>query len=578
MKTRYKLLLMLPLTISFQAGAESVDNYFDNSEPMRYQQNNNLPPEELDNRFDREPRLYIEAFDTSALNKSAEYGISDEEIFNLIEKDRKSKGNTYTVAHLNDLMAKLTRYYREHGLLLAQVYIPQQMIKDNTVVLGFAAGEIGAVNINANEFYSSEVVRRPFRNLIGKPVESSSLEAATMQVRSYPGYQAKTTFSPGEKPGSTQITVTTLEEDRVAAVFNVDNYGSDYTGKYRTSLTGYINNPTGNADQLILGGFITLNPTNSLYGNILYRLPLMPELADSDSYMSMFNPLIRNGMVLDAGYTQNTYSVGQELEELDITGEASTLFAGITSNLKFTNRQRITGTVRLNTKTAKTVQNDNTLAEDKLTTLELSTAWTFRDYYLSDRPAATSLSFAYYQGLAGFLGAMSDGDANSRSNASGDFAPAGFSKFEINMKRQQPIDTNEATLALRIVQTGDMLTPIEQTPIGGPYAVRGYQTGDFNADSAVILNAEYAGYSNSKLSLPIDNLKAGLFIDYAAGWRNDALANESEAAHMLAAGWFAEFIKEKKFNARLFMGIPLTQLEPADGSSFQLYFTLQRRF
>jgi hemolysin activation/secretion protein len=121
--------------------------------------------------------------------------------------------------------------------------------------------------------------------------------------------------------------------------------------------------------------------------------------------------------------------------------------------------------------------------------------------------------------------------------------------------------------------------PLEQVTLGGPFGVRGYTSSDYNADKAFQTTLEIAGKSYAeKLSLPIDQLTAALFLDYAIGWRNDALANEVDSAHLFAVGWYADFIKEEKFQTRMQMGFPLSKIKPVNGNSVQLYLSMQRRF
>ncbi|MFC3680119.1 ShlB/FhaC/HecB family hemolysin secretion/activation protein [Bacterioplanoides pacificum] len=576
MKTLCCSLLFTVVLTSPYSYAEKASRYFSDEESVRYRQPEEVSNEQRDNRFDREPRLKITHFDIGSLETSAAYNLDAGELNDIIETARKNKKSLFTIADLDDLVADLTSYYRRKGLLLARVYVPQQRIYKQTLVLGFAPGTLEAINIHGNEHYSNEVISRPFKTLITKPVQASTLEAASQQLMHYPGYNATTAFSAGEQPGSTQINISTQKEESFIAQLGFDNYGSRYTGRYRPSLTGYINNPTGNADQLVLGAAITLDPSNSAYGNILYRVPISAGLTDK-SWLNFLSPITRYGMIAELGYTQSSYSVGQELEQLDISGEAGTYFAGLSSNLIFSSRQHLTAGLRLNSKTANTVQNGQTQASDKITSLVAQSRWQIRDEIITGQPGRSQLLFEYHHGLNKVLGSMENGDANSRVNAKGEYAPASFSKYILSLRRQQTINTNELLLALKYLNSPDMLTAIEQTALGGPYAVRGYQSGDFLADSALLLSAEYSGYSSARLSLPIDQLKAGVFYDYGAGWRNDALANENDVAHLSAVGWFADFVKEKKFNTRLMMGIPLSDLKTSDNSSYQFYLSFQRK-
>jgi hemolysin activation/secretion protein len=174
---------------------------------------------------------------------------------------------------------------------------------------------------------------------------------------------------------------------------------------------------------------------------------------------------------------------------------------------------------------------------------------------------------------------MENGDINSRQGQDTGYSPADFTKYKLEFSRLQEVDSYQIFAKVSYQHSDDLLVPLEQITLGGPFGVRGYTSADNNADTAFQTTIEIVGKSYAeKLSLPIDQLTAALFLDYGIGWRNDALANEVDSEHLLAVGWYADFVKEEKFQTRMQMGLPLSKTKPANGNSVQFYISMQRRF
>lgn len=563
MKTAIFSLALLLMAMSHPLHADSRTNYFDRAESQRFgteaERRN-----ETTNWLDDAPVIQIQQFDLSALSELTDYGIHLESLESLAAEHLSQRKGRYQVEHLNDLTRQLTQHLQQQGLLLTRVYIPAQKISAGTLQLAVAKGELESIRVTNNRLYDERIIQKPLLAQTGKPVSRSTLDTAMLYVQQIPGYEYNATFAPGEQPGTTSIQISTVREKPLQASLGADNYGSTYTGRQRLYGNLAINNLTGNADQLTLGLMYALNPSNSLYGNIGYRYP----------YMSAATG---NGGYVETSYVHNTYAIGKELENLDLTGDASTLAVSLTNNLVYRSHEQLIAQLNLEMKTARLKIQDLTLSEDRLTTLSAGLQWNTQDQ-LFGIPARSQIHTLLTQGLPGILNAQDDDTPNSRINAAGEYGSRSFTKARIHTSRVHYLNSNELKMTAQLHYSNDMLAPIEQTTLGGPYAVRGYTTSDFNADTALLLSAEYIGYSASVLSLPIDQLKAAVFIDYGAGWRNEALANETDNAELMAIGWYAEFIKDKKFNAKIHMGYPLSSAEPANGKSMQWYLSLYRSF
>jgi hemolysin activation/secretion protein len=583
MKLPLAALLILLSILANNIYAEPNVNFFDSNDSSRYNTGNREADNKNNNRFDNQPIISIQTFDLSAFPNLTEYKIDPDNLLKICTDSLKDNNNRYTIDRLNQLTNTLTNHLRKQGLILARVYIPEQNIANETVRLELAEGIIQSITStqltkikNSSDLYHNDTLTRPFRGLVSHASFRPELESSMIRLSQYPGLKTQTQFQPGTASGKTKLNIKVIEQKKIEGSLSFDNFGSEYTGAYRTQVTGKLNNITGNADKLTLGLMATIDPTNSYFGSFDYTLPLEAKFS-SDSYFSFINPAFNHGLLLQLGLQQNTYAIGKELEALNIKGEATTSYYSIKKPWLLNNSIQFDSSVQLDLKTATSKQNGNLLSEDKLTVININNTFKFNDRLFD--AASNAISFNIHKGLESSLGAMSKGDPNSRVGQSSNYAPPDFTKYNFGLTRLQQIDSFQLLAKFNYQHTDDALLALEQVALGGPYAVRGYTSADYTADSAFQTTVELIGKSYAeKLSLPIDNLTAAVFIDYAIGWRNDALANETDSSHLFAIGWYAEFVKEEKFQTRLQMGFPLSEAEPVNGNSVQFYLSAQRRF
>jgi hemolysin activation/secretion protein len=563
--------------------AESSVDFFDSKDSSRYNLDQKPTDNKHNNRFDNQPIITIKSFDLSSFPDLNEYEIDQADLQKICSDSLKDNNNRYTIDRLNQLTNALTNHLRKKGLVLARAYIPEQNIANETVRISVIEGIIQTINStqliktkNSTELYHNDTLIRPFRGLIDKASFRPELESSMIRLSQYPGLKTQTQFQPGSESGKTILNIKVIDQKKFEGYLTFDNFGSEYTGAYRVLASGKVNNITGNADQLTLGFMATLDPTNSYFGSFDYTLPLESHIA-SDSFFSFINPIFHHGLLLQLGVQQNSYAIGQELEALNIKGEATTIYYSLKKPWLRNNSVQFDSSLKLDLKKAVSKQNGNILAEDKLTVFNLNNTLKFSDHFYDT--ASNTITLNLHKGLESTLGSMSNDDSNSRINQNLEYAPPDFTKFTFGFSRLQQIDSFQVLAKLNYQHSDDALLALEQVALGGPYAVRGYTSADYTADSAFQTTIELIGKSYAeKLSLPIDHLTAAVFVDYAIGWRNDALANETDSSHLFAVGWYAEFVKQEKFQTRLQMGFPLSDTDPVNGNSIQFYLSAQRRF
>ncbi len=551
-----------------QPALSDSDRYFESQDSNVFDKDKNFS----NNRNGDNPVIVVKRFDISALKSMPEYGINAEDLEEIIQADQKKNKNRYDIDRLNQLAGMLTAYYKNKGLILARVYLPPQHRQQYTLKFNVILGEIEKVNTKNHDYYSETRLQRPFQDLINKPAYVPTLESSLIELKEYPGVELSTRFTEGDSVGKTQVDIFVKKEQATDFSFAFDNYGSEYTGLYRATLTGDFFNVADQADHLNINLLATIDPMNSLYAGMSYRFKIAPYFQHSH----LGNRIFRHGLNMTVGHQQSQFSVGGEFEDLNIKGEAKTTTIGIDKDLLLRNRYRLNTGLSINKKIATTSNDGNQTKEDRLSVLTWTTYYRWNDFL--GTAAANIIKVDIHNGLPGFAGSMKNGDENTRVEDDG-YAPLDFVKYNLTYNRNQQMGVNWLLFSLRHQETSDLLTVSEQVNLGGPTAIRGYAASDFSADKATHITMEYSGHSNArKYSIPISHLKLAGFIDHGLGRRLKPQPNEVAFTHMTSIGGYAQFVKKKKFSTKFEVAIPLSEVEGTEGQDFEVLFSMQRGF
>ena len=560
--------LLLP---SFSLAGPAKDYFSDNNSTV-YQNKTNSS-----NLNAKNPLIKINSFDLSRLKNIEEYGIKSQDLDDIVKEDQKENNSLYSLVRLELLADKLSLYYRKKGLILTKVYFPPQNIKKRTLYIDLVLGEIEDVIVNKNELYSNERLIRPFMDLLNKPAFIPSLESSLIEINNYPGVSINTRFKEGDAIGKSKIDILIKEEHMSDFNFSFDNYGSEYTGSMRGTLSASFYNLTDHADRLNINALATFNPTNSFYLGANYGFKLAPYYNDPG-----LNNFFKHGVNVTFGYQETQYTVGGDFEGLNYKGKANTFYLQFDKDLILRNSHKLNTSIKLSKKLAQTTEGNDTTSkttDNQLSIFNWGTTLRWNDFIGSQ--SANIIRFDYHRGLPGFAGAMENNDEDiAREGKNEVKAPMDFTRFNLTVSRNQRVGPYQLITRLTSQYTDDLLLPSEQSSLGGATSVRGYANSDFTGDTSNIISVEIISQSNArKLVLPISNLKLATFIDYGIGTRIDALAgSEQSSAEMISVGGYAQFLKEGKFSSKLEIAMPLTTVGDSDNKQFEVLFNFNRGF
>lgn len=515
--------------------------------------------------------------DIQNLNTMNEFGLSDEDMkaigkqlqetlyeddeialiehAKLLKKLRQAKRyrEEMSIGQLQEVANKLTDFYRKNGLVIAQVFVPEQTIEDGVVTLHVLEGILGATIIENNKYYSTSLLKSPFKDLEHKFVSKDRLESALLVLSDFPGLLAYGVLQPGVEQGETDLLIKVQEEVKHEYTVKLDNYGTESTGDIRFIATYRQNNALGNGDLLSANIVQSFSPTNSIFGGFNYVSPIR---------FSNYN--------YNVGFSTNSFDVG----DATVTGTVTSFHFGSSKVIERSRRNNSSVNLDFENKTAETFSAGNLFSEDGITSLGFT--YTFDNLDIVNQ-AINQGSVKLTQAFPGLLGSLEGavGEQPSRPNAISD-----FTKLTWNIARLQLISKDQNLLIKTEGQyTGDLVPPVEQFGMGGPTNVRAFATSQFLADSAIYAAIDWNFNAPGFFDKPaFDTWKWGeilqfsVFADYAYGTINEASGADISPLAIGGVGLAAQMVIPGKMTIRFDVSTPVVN-DSMDPDETQFYLT-----
>ena len=523
------------------------------------------------------PRIMVKAFRLQGAVDRPKHHLRVAQAEAILEAARAAQpAQGFSINQLQEVARKVVAYYDEHGYILAQAFIPAQKVADGVVIVQVLEGRLAKVKVEGNKKYPASTLIRPFKPLVGAPVDKDSIESALLTLTNYPGLTAFGVLGAGSEVGTTDLTLRVQSEERFRLETVIDNYGTQYAGEYRAQLTLTINDPLHMADRFKLTGLyasgVSSGTSHGGYGGADYEIPVF---SPNDS--------------LHLVHLTNQYNVGQAASAVTTAksdGRTRVDEIGYRHDFDRTRLGSASIGVAFNVKSATFDSPPSVDYDDKLTTARIDGQWERVDTRFRGVDTVL-LSYTHgFNGLLGALGAYNPADAanehSSRLGASGE-----FNKFNLQMQRLQRI-TQYTSLVLRVdgQYTRDPLVSLEQFSMGGPDSVRAYSVSEALAEKGGVATMEFVMGAPGFASHPGpgshtwgDILQFSLFVDYATGEFNAPLvASQNSTVNLAGAGGAVQFSLPGRLFARVDVSTHITDRLPTNGHSPQCYFRLGTSF
>jgi len=490
-----------------------------------------------------------------------------ERVQELIQKLKDVEYNQgLTVGQLQEIVDEVTRFYRSKGFILAQAYIPAQTITNGVVIVQVLEGTLSDVVVEGNRRYDDQKIIAPFADLIGLPVIKQPLESALLQLTDYPGLSAFGVFRPGKNIGSSELVVKVQKEKIVDVGLSLDNYGSEFTGKYRSVIHYSLYNSLTSKDRIFGNVYKTFSPNNGIFGSLSYEAAI---------------PNMKH--IVGINISRNEFT----LEQIDnsVPGTGETTLGGIyyrhtLKRSRAANRYAKIAFLRKRADVDLFEEPNQVPTRDDLAVMAVD----FNYDALDPKTAGINMGYLRYShGFDGILG-IPKADEDTDYEKLNPNASAKFDKVELGYTRYQSLGTTHSILlSLRGQYTEDNLASLEQMAIGGPDSVRAYSVAKYLRDNAYFATLEWIFKAPGAADVPAfgnrtwgDVMKMSIFYDIGGGSNNK---EEGTGDDVTAMGLGLAFnVNINRFSARLDVAFPLNENEEERDSGAQTYFSAGYQF
>jgi len=181
--------------------------------------------------------------------------------------------SVYTTT-LKEIAKKITNFYHEHGYITSKCILPQQKVTGGKVIFQIIEDKLGAIVLSGEHSYeyNPKLFAQYFQSMQGKIINVNELNTKLNLLKNLPISKVVPTLS-RVRPGLSNLILKVTEKAQNITL-TTDNYGSYYSGEYRASLSGNINNIMGISDILFLSATLgqSIQDYNSLA--LYYRHPI----------------------------------------------------------------------------------------------------------------------------------------------------------------------------------------------------------------------------------------------------------------------------------------------------------------
>ncbi|WP_175983141.1 ShlB/FhaC/HecB family hemolysin secretion/activation protein [Caballeronia zhejiangensis] len=189
------------------------------------------------------------------------------------------EGKEFTLAELNAMADRITRFYREHGYAVARAYLPPQSISNGELSISVLEGRYDRAIIRNNSPVSDTRIRRTLEENAcvsdadsvassgeaGREachddlVKQASLERALLLIGDLPGVKSPviSTLAPGREVGTTDLSLDVAPGRSVTGFVSADNFSDDSTGEAEVWAGVSANSVALDGDQLSAMGLTT---------------------------------------------------------------------------------------------------------------------------------------------------------------------------------------------------------------------------------------------------------------------------------------------------------------------------------
>ncbi|MDR5740953.1 MULTISPECIES: ShlB/FhaC/HecB family hemolysin secretion/activation protein [unclassified Caballeronia] len=138
-----------------------------------------------------------------------------------------------TFARLADIRRAVVARYREAGLPLVDVYVPEQDVTDGVVRIAVASYRLGRVIPRGNRYFSDALLTGDMPLTAGDAIRESDVATGLALLNANPYRAVDVIYAPGEADGTTDVILQTADRFPMRVSAGYDNAGVPQLGRDR---------------------------------------------------------------------------------------------------------------------------------------------------------------------------------------------------------------------------------------------------------------------------------------------------------------------------------------------------------
>ena len=216
------------------------------------------------------------------------------------------KDQSLGIKELNRMTVLITDYYRQQGFMLAQAYLPEQDITQDSLEIAIIEGYLGELKLKTSGQLDEAFLQRMASNGLesSAAIRESNLVRNVTLINSLPGLSASSQLTPGRDVGYSDVEINVDAKPRFTGFLTANNYGNRYTGREVLGASLFLNNLAGRGDRLNLN-LKTSSGAGQRSAQVGYVVPVL----DSGSMLN-----------LSTGYLD--YKLGGQFSSLGAKGDS----------------------------------------------------------------------------------------------------------------------------------------------------------------------------------------------------------------------------------------------------------------
>ena len=407
------------------------------------------------------------------------------------------EGRLLTMEDIRRVAEAVVARYRAHDYLTVSAYLPEQDLSSGELTIAVVEAKLGKVTVEGNKHYDTNYIDWMFQPALddhhrtGELLRRSKVERQLLLINDTMDLNVRSILKEGAREGEVDLVLQVEDSRPTHLTLDYNNLGARSTGRHRLGAA-----------------FEWGNFTNR--GDIFSLRYVESELLNADTegldliYARYMSPLNNQGTYFDFSYANSAFQVGQELEILDIRGNADVFRAGVRHRLLRTSEANLDIEGAFVYQDVENTILGQTFSRDKLREVVLGVS--------GDWASGQGRNYAglqLTQDLGELLGGTSSDDPLASRGAGG-----GFTKLNLDLSRVQRINDFSYFIVRGASQAAfEPLPYAEQFGLGGISTVRGYSQSSYLGDTGYNVSAEirFAPIESNRQLFEV-----GAFIDHGA--------------------------------------------------------------